>query len=387
MERIYLDNGATSFPKAPEVASEMKNYIENVGCNISRGGYTKAYDLEATIYETREMVSDFFNFGEPKNVCFTPSVTYSLNFVISGVLKKGDHVIISGVEHNAVARPVYNLRNDVEYTVSECDSEGFLDMEKFEKSFKDNTKLVVIAHGSNVCGTVQDIEKIGSICREKGVFFVVDAAQTAGIIDIDFRKCNMSGLCVPAHKGLLGPQGLGLLMVTDELAGAIDPVILGGTGSLSDLLEMPDFLPDRFEPGTLNIPGIVGLNAALRFVRETGTKQIWDHEIMLTKAFLNGLKGIDGIRVVGADDLTRRTGVVSIDFLDVDNSDASFALDDEYGIMTRCGLHCSPLAHKTLGTFPQGTVRFSFGFFNTMEDVKTALKAVGNIVIDYKKCK
>lgn len=383
MKSIYLDNGSTSFPKAPGLGDAVKSFIDNCGYNINRGGYEGAYEVADTVLETKHLLTELFNVGKgkEKNVIFTPSVTYGLNFIILGLLKPGDHVIISSMEHNAVARAVESLREKgVEVTLAECDSEGIIDLENFERCFKENTKLVVICHVSNVSGTIQDAEKIGEIAKEKGVFFVLDAAQSAGAVDIDFSKFGLSGLCVPGHKGLLGPQGIGAMILEDELAKAILPTIFGGTGSISDSLKMPDFLPDKFEPGTLNLPGIIGLNHSVKYVMSKGNDEFLSHERKLAVIFIEGIKKIDPegkkIRILGPKNISKRVGTVSLDFPEMDNSDVAFKLESEYGIMTRCGMHCAPLAHKTLGTYPNGTVRFSFGYFNTIEDVKSAIKAI-----------
>ena len=383
MKSIYLDNGSTSFPKAPGLSDSIKYFLENCGYNINRGGYEGAYEVADLVLETRRLIAELFHFDQKKarNVIFVPSVTYGLNFIILGLLKPGDHVIISSMEHNAVARACESLTAEgVEVTTVKCSEDGMLDFEEYENSFRENTKLVVMCHASNVSGTVQDAERIGKIAKEKGVFFVLDAAQSAGVIEIDFEKFNLSGLCVPGHKGLLGPQGIGAMILTDEISNAISPTIYGGTGSISDSLEMPSFLPDKFEPGTLNIPGIVGLNTSIKYVMEKGTDKILSHERQLADDFMKKIAEFDPdgkkIRIAGTKNIINKVGTVSLDFIKMDNSDVAFRLENEFGIMTRCGMHCAPLAHKTLGTYPEGTVRFSFGYFNTEEDVKEALEAI-----------
>lgn len=381
MRKVYLDNGSTSFPKAPGVAEAMSHFITEVGCNISRGGYETAYDLGDTIFETRSMLCRMFNFSEEKYVVFTPSVTYSLNFVIKGLLKSGDHVIMSSMEHNAVARPCQSLKDfGVEVTIVPCDRDGVLDIDAFKNSFKENTKLVVMSHASNVCGTVLDAEEVGKICKEKGVFFALDAAQSAGVINIDFEKFNLSALCLTGHKGLLGPQGTGALLLRHELAEALDPVISGGTGSASHLLTMPEFMPDKFEAGTLNLPGIIGLNASLEYIHRVGIDTIFETEKQLAQLFIEEIDKLPNVKIIGVRDWNKRVGTVSLDFESIDNAEVSFILDSEYGIMTRCGLHCAPLAHQTLGTYPQGTVRFAFGHKNTEEDVEYAVSAIRKIL-------
>ena len=233
-----------------------------------------------------------------------------------------------------------------------------------------------MAHGSNVCGTVQDAEAIGRICADRGVPFALDAAQTAGHLPIDFSSLHLSALAVPGHKGLLGPGGTGALLLRDDLAQRLTPLTAGGTGSASDSEYLPDYLPDKFESGTANLPGYYGWEAALRFVEETGVPALREHEMALCSRFLQGLADIPHVRLCGTRDLSRRVGVISVDFLRRDNAEAAYALEAEYGILTRCGLHCAPSAHRTLGTFPQGTVRFSLGFASTEADVDAALHAL-----------
>lgn len=381
MRKVYLDNGSTSFPKAPGVGEAMSRFITDVGCNVGRGGYETAYDLGETVFETRSRLCRLFRFDSEKNTIFTPSVTYGLNFIIGGLLKEGDHVILSSMEHNAVARPCEAAKaRGAEVSAAPCDRFGRLDLEAFRGLFRENTSLVVMAHGSNVCGTLQDAEAIGEICGERGVPFVLDAAQSAGVVPVDFRRFRLSALCVAGHKGLLGPQGIGAMLLSDELAEALSPIISGGTGSASHLLTMPDFLPDKFEAGTLNLPGIIGLNRALQFIEEIGVEEIFAHEKRLTELFLKATERLDGVRTVGLPDAEGRVGAVSLDFEEADNAEVAYLLDAEYGIMTRCGLHCAPLAHRTLGTYPQGTVRFSFGYGNTDEDVFYAAESIGHIL-------
>ena len=383
MRKVYLDNGSTSYPKAPGVGEAMSDFIIHVGCNVGRGGYETAYQMGEVIYETRQQLCELFHFPEPKNVVFTPSVTYSLNYVIRGFLKPGDHVIMSSMEHNAVARPVKAMEAaGCAVSIAPCTPEGQIIPEELEKCFRENTKLVVTTHASNVCGTILDVETMSRICHERNVPYVIDSAQSAGIIPIDFTKLGLAALCVTGHKGLLGPQGIGAMLLTDEMAQAMDPVILGGTGSASHLLTMPDFMPDKFEAGTLNLPGIVGLHAALKYLKETGIEKIRELENARVDQFIGGVTKIPGVRVIGLPTSEGRVPVVSLDFQGIDNADVSFLLDSDYGIMTRCALHCAPLAHQTLGTFPEGTVRFAFGHTTTEEEVEYAVRAISDIMGD-----
>ena len=381
MKRVYLDNGATSYPKAPGVAEAMSDYILNNGANVGRGAYESSFLAENIVYETRELIAEMFNSNKSENVVFTKNVTESLNVLIKGVLEAGDHAIVSSMEHNAVMRPLNALsKKDISFSKVKCSNLGELDPDYIRGFIKPNTKAVIMTHASNVCGTILDIETVGRICKEYGLIFIIDTAQTAGFLEIDINRLNADAIAFTGHKGLLGPQGLGGFVVTESLAKSIDTFIEGGTGSLSDQEIQPEYMPDKLEAGTINIPGIYGLNAALKFVRDTGTETIRAGEIDLVERFLTGLKEIDLIHVIGRDDIKNRTGVVSIDVPTRDNADISYKLYSEYGIATRCGMHCAPSAHQTLGTFPKGTVRFSFSHFNTIEDVDYALGALNKIL-------
>lgn len=386
MKDIYFDNSSTSFPKAPNVGRAMGEFIENGAFNINRGSYEGAYEAGSAVLDTREMLKDLFNCPNSKNVVFTPSVTYSLNFFIKGFLKPGDHVLVTSVEHNAVMRPLVQMEKlGVEFDAVPCDEEGGVTADDFRAYIKENTKAIITTHASNVCGTIIPIEEIGALCKEKGLVYAVDTAQTAGILNIDMQKANIDFLAFTGHKGLLGPQGIGGFIASDKLEGLIDPVISGGTGSLSDSEEIPDFLPDRFESGTLNLPGIIGLHQALVYLKEAGIDNMRNEKMEITKYFLDQVKEIDGVKVAGKKTVEGRLGVVSIDFEGFDNSIVSFYLSNRYKIMTRVGMHCAPRAHKTLKTFPQGTVRFSFSHFNTKEEVDICINAIKTILSDLRQ--
>ena len=376
MNTIYLDNAATSFPKPEGVSAAMKSYLDDVGATINRSVYGSAQDAGLVTLQLRERLKKLFHFPGPvTHVILTPGATWGLNMAIKGFLKPGDHCIVSSMEHNAVMRPLLQLEG-VEFDRIPCSREGLLDPADIETRIRPNTRLLVMAHGSNVCGSVQDAKAVGEICRKHGIAFLLDGAQTAGHYPINFTEFGLSALCVPGHKGLLGPSGIGALLMTDDFAKALDPIVAGGTGSASDSEYLPDYLPDRFESGTPNLPGIYGWEAALRFVEETGVEALRSHEMALCSRFLDGLEEIEGAALCGTRDLSRRVGVVSVDFLHKDNAEAAFELEMDYGILTRCGLHCAPSAHKTLDTFPRGTVRFSLGFATTEGDVDAALAAI-----------
>lgn len=386
MKDIYFDNSSTSFPKAHNVGRAMGEFIENGAFNINRGSYEGAYEAGSAVLDTREMLKDLFNCPNSKNVVFTPSVTYSLNFFIKGFLKPGDHVLVTSVEHNAVMRPLVQMEKlGVEFDAVPCDEEGGVTADDFRAYIKENTKAIITTHASNVCGTIIPIEEIGALCKEKGLVYAVDTAQTAGILNIDMQKANIDFLAFTGHKGLLGPQGIGGFIASDKLEGLIDPVISGGTGSLSDSEEIPDFLPDRFESGTLNLPGIIGLHQALVYLKEAGIDNMRKEKMEITKYFLDQVKEIDVVKVAGKKTVEGRLGVVSIDFEGFDNSIVSFYLSSKYKIMTRVGMHCAPRAHKTLKTFPQGTVRFSFSHFNTKEEVDVCIDAIKTILSDLRQ--
>ena len=376
MQTIYLDNAATSFPKPAGVSARMKEYMDSVGATINRSVYGAAQDAGLVTLRLRERLARLFSFPEkPTHVILTPGATAGLNFILKGFLRSGDHCLVSSMEHNAVMRPLLQLQG-VEFDRIPCDEEGRLDPAAMLPLIRPNTRLCVMAHGSNVCGTVQDAAAVGAICAEHGIAFALDAAQTAGHIPIDFQALHLSALCVPGHKGLLGPSGIGALLLRDDFAHALTPLLAGGTGSASDSEYLPDYLPDRFESGTPNLPGIYGFEEALRFIEETGIDALRAHELELTARFLEGLRTIPNLRLCGTEELSRRVGVISVDFTQADNAEAAFRLESEFGILTRCGLHCAPSAHKTLGTFPQGTVRFSLGFSSTAADVDAALAAL-----------
>ena len=381
MNYIYLDNASTTFPKAPTVATAMSDYITNRGININRGSYALAYDVEDIIYTTRQRLHPLFNGHDPAHVIFTQNVTMSLNMVIKGLLKAGDHVLVSSMEHNAVMRPLTQLLDKgITFDTIPCDSTGSIQMDSIEPLIRPNTVALIINHASNVCGTIQSLESIGPICKAHNLQFIVDAAQTAGVIPIDVKACHIDALCFTGHKGLLGPQGIGGIILTKEMAQNLTPLIAGGTGSFSHLETMPTHMPDAFESGTLNLPGIIGLNEGLAYIESQGMENIHNHELALTQAFLEGLQSIDGINIVGKQNIQDRTAVVSITIDGMDPANIAYELESTYHIMTRVGLHCAPRAHQTLRTYPEGTVRFSFGYANTHKDVESALSALNTIV-------
>lgn len=377
---VYLDNAATSYPKAPGVASAMADYVEKVGATINRSSYAAAQEAGLVTLSLRERLCRLFNHPDPTHAVLTPGATAGLNMVIKGLFRPGDHCLVSSMEHNAVMRPLVQLeREGVAFERIPCDAQGRLRLEALPGMIKLNTRLVVMAHGSNVCGTVQDAEAVGKICRERGVPFALDAAQTAGHIEVDFERFGLSALVVPGHKGLLGPQGIGALLLDADFARRLTPLVAGGTGSASDSEELPDWMPDRFESGTPNMPGVYGWEAALGWLENTGIETLENHEKTLSKRFMEGIYGLKNVKLYGATVPEGRTGVFSVGFLNCDNAEAAWRLEREFGILTRCGLHCAPSAHKTLGSFPEGSVRFSTGWANTEADIDAALSAIAAI--------
>ena len=371
---IYFDNAATSFPKAPGVSDAMKFYLDSVGASINRGVYASAQEAGMKTLILREQLCSFFHHSDPNHVILTPGNTASLNYVLKGFLQTGDHVLVSSLEHNAVMRPLTQL--GVDFDRVPCDREGFLDLKAAEALIRPNTRLFVLNHASNVSGTVQDAKAVGMLCKLHSLPLVLDGAQSAGHIPVDFEDFSLSALTVPAHKGLLGPQGIGALLLSPEFAQKLSPLLAGGTGSMSDSEELPLYFPDRFEPGTPNLPGIYGWSASMDYVNQVGLSALREHELALTKRFLEGLESISNLRLVGTRDLSRRVGVIALDFANIDNAEVSDRLEQEFEILTRCGMHCAPSAHKSLGTFPQGVVRFSIGYRTTEAEVDCALRAI-----------
>ena len=381
MEKIYFDNGSTSWPKAPKVAEAMADLLTHGAFNINRGNYECAYEVEATVLDTREQLARLFHAKDSRSVIFTPGITYSLNYFIKGFLQSGDHVLVSGMEHNAVMRPLKQMEAiGVTYDVVRTEVDGTIQPEDVERAIKNNTKAIIMLHASNVCGTIVPIKAIGEICRRHHLFFVVDTAQSAGTIPVNMQECNIDFLAFTGHKGLLGPQGIGGFLISEELNDQMKPYIAGGTGSQSDVLQMPESLPDKYESGTMNLPGIIGLHAALSYIEETGIKTIHRKKLELTQYFLENLKEFSNIRIVGKEGMKDRVAVVSLDFVQEDNAVIAFELEQNYGIMTRVGLHCAPIAHRTLHTYPQGTVRFAFSASNTRDEIDQCIEGFREIL-------
>lgn len=379
-ERIYLDNASTTFPKPPIVAKAVYSYMTEAGTNIGRGDYSSAYGVEDAVFETRELLCELLGGEDPSQVVFTRNVTESINLLLKGFLQPGDHVVVTNMEHNAVMRPLTQLTaKGITFSRAICSPEGNLDPSEIERLVTPRTKLVLTTHASNVCGTATPIREIAKVCRAHGVRYAVDAAQTAGVMPINARAWGIDAVCFTGHKGLLGPQGIGGIVFTGDFSNEVSVLVAGGTGSSSDLEEMPPFMPDRLEAGTPNLPGIVGLGAGIEWINSKGIDAIREHELMLTGRLMEGMAPLEEaglVRIVGKKDLTRRTGVVSIQTPRHELAQIAHSLDSKYGIQVRVGLHCAPSAHKTLGTFPTGTIRFSMGWANTKKDIDRAIKAL-----------
>ncbi|MDR2934732.1 MAG: aminotransferase class V-fold PLP-dependent enzyme [Candidatus Adiutrix sp.] len=377
---IYFDHASTSHPKAPGVARAMLEILERGCFNINRGGYSGAYGVAALVFEAREKIAALFDCPSARQVVFTGGLTQSLNMALKGLLRPGDSVVATQMEHNAVVRPLAQLKaQGVGVEFARCGRDGRLDLADMESRITGRTRLVVMSQASNVCGVILPVREVGGICRERGVPLLVDCAQTAGVIPVSMRRDNIDLLAFSGHKGLLGPQGLGGLVLSQKIADEMVPLVAGGTGSHSHKADMPAELPDRLEAGTLNLPGIAALSAALDYINETGLDRIYAREMALLDRLATGLKAIPGARLAGPEDPADKCAVAALDFPGLDNAEVAARLDEEFGIMTRCGLHCAPAAHEALGTFPRGLVRCSLGHKNTEAEVDEFLAALSRI--------
>jgi cysteine desulfurase family protein len=377
---IYFDNAATSWPKPPETTAAMQNYLQNIGGSPGRSGHRLSVEAARIVYDTREKLAQLFNVADPLRIVLTRKATEGLNIDVFGFLKPGDHVITSGMEHNSVMRPLRAMEaRGVAITVVPCAIDGLIDPEDIVKAIKKNTKAIFITNASNVTGTVMPVSDIGRITREHGLVLCVDAAQTAGCYPIDVAEMNVDLLAFTGHKALFGPSGTGGLYIREGLEKSIEPICVGGTGSRSEVEEQPDFMPDRFEAGTPNTVGIAGLKAGVEFVLSKGVAQIKNREEKLVKLFIEGVSDLPGIILYGQKSAEPRTPVVSFNIAGMDPAAAALELDEQFGIMSRSGLHCAPAAHKTIGTYPMGTVRFSFSCFNTEEQIISSIEALREI--------
>lgn len=381
---IYLDNGATTFPK-PKVVTDkiMECYLGYAG-NPGRSGHKLAMKMDLEIYETREKICKLINGTEVLNVIFTFNATDSLNLAIKGVLEEGDHVITTSMEHNSVLRPLNQLRKEgkIELSIVYADDKGYIDPQKIFEALTPNTKMIVTTHMSNVFGTIVDIKAIGDFCKENNILYLVDASQSIGVLDIDVQAMNIDLLAFPGHKALFGPMGTGALYIKEGII--VKPLKEGGTGSYSHSIDQPDLYPDSLESGTPNGVGIIALGKGIDFINEVGLENIRNHEMSLKNHFIELLKDNEDVILYGTLD-DRQGAVVSLNVKDMDSSEISYILSDEFDIYTRPGFHCAPLAHKTMGTEELGAIRFSFGYYNTLEEIEKTVEALLNIIERNKK--
>lgn len=378
IKEYYFDNSATSHPKPQTVREKVSEALLDFNGNPGRSGYKKAVKIDREIYNTRAKIAEFFNIKNPLQIAFTANASESLNFAVKGAGLHDCHVITSVLEHNSVLRPLHFLEDEKNVSLSFAEpkenSEEFI--KNISSLIREDTKAVVINHISNVTGYIADIEKIGKLCREKNLLFIVDASQSAGFADIDVEKQNINILCFTGHKSIFGIQGTGGIYVEEGIK--LNPLLEGGTGSFSKLPRQPESMPELLECGTLNTPGILSMGAGIDFINSIGLNKIREHETKLTKLFIEKISDLKNVIIYGEKNIERGP-VVSININGVPSSDLSAVLDEEYNICTRSGFHCAPLAHKYLGTYDYGCVRFSFGYFNTEEEILYAADAVKEI--------
>ncbi|HTC21018.1 MAG TPA: aminotransferase class V-fold PLP-dependent enzyme [bacterium] len=377
-KEIYLDCAATSRQKPPQVLKAVVQFAAEVGVSHGRGTYRPGIAANELVFGTRASLAKLFHIQRSDRILYTKNVTEAINTALKGFLKNGDHVVLSSMEHNAVIRPLNKLKaaRSIEYTIVPANNSGRLNPYDFEKALKPNTRLVCLVHASNVTGNLNPVAEVGEMCAKKGIAFLVDAAQTAGGVPIDMQAMNIDFLCFTGHKGLMGPTGTGGLAVSPKWN--LDSFIEGGTGSNSDKEEQPAQWPDKFESGTQNYWGLAGLKASVDFLLKTSVQAVRRKEEILTSQFIKEVEKIGGIKLYGlpAGAEKERVAVISLNVEGKDPSEVGYELDERYGIMTRVGLHCAPLAHRTIGTYPIGTVRFSFGYYNTEKEVEKAIKAL-----------
>lgn len=380
--KIYLDNAATSYPKPAAVYDAVMNYMINIGANPGRGGYENSIKGNRVVFECRKLIADFFKYNKPENVIFTSNITESLNILLKSVIKDGWHIITSTMEHNSVLRPLSSISRykNITLDIIPCSEDGFIDISRIKEKIKPETRLIILSHSSNVTGAVQPLADIGKLCHDKNIYFIIDTAQTAGVLDLNFHELHCSALAFTGHKSLLGPQGIGGFIIDDNLNREASTFIEGGTGSLSESIIQPDFLPDKFESGTLNSPAIAGLAEGIKFINREGISAIEQKERYLHNIFIEKLSDMKYVTVYNSNIEFPSTSVVSLNSDKISNAELGFILDRDYGVMARTGLHCAPLAHKTIGTFPEGTIRFSIGYFNDKKDINYTVDSIYRII-------
>lgn len=376
MKRIYLDNAATSFPKAPGVGDSIKQYLEEGVINSNRTESNLSFSLFETLYSLREKIAHIYSYPHPETICFTKNATEAINCIIKGLLSPQDHCILSSNEHNAVMRPI--VQSNISYSLINSDEKGFNDYSNLSSIVRKNTKATFISLSGNVSGAVQELEEISEFCTKHSILLFIDAAQGSPFVPISMEELNISGICFTCHKGFLGPEGVGGYILKKDLALKINPLISGGTGSQSDSIFVPTTLPDRLSAGTENIPGLIGVNHALNYLL-SNFDTLRKNEMDMTHRLIDGILSLDKYRLVGAGINDKRTSVVSITSSFIDNATLSSLLLERGNIETRVGLHCAVMAHKSLKTFPSGTLRFSTGPFTTKDEIDTTLTLLKEI--------
>lgn len=376
---IYFNNAATTYPKPEEVYKEVDSFFRNEGVNPGRSQGVKTMNINRRIFNTREKIAQFFGIKDSSRFIFTSGATESLNLASKGFLKKGDHVVSTKLEHNSVIRPLNKLQKEGRITVTFIDfnKEGFVELNSIKQAVEDNTSLIILSHASNVLGTINNIAEISNFAKENNIKVLIDAAQTAGVLDINLNKLDVDMMSVPGHKSLFGPPGIGGLYIAENLK--LDTLMEGGTGSNSLNTYQPEIMPDKFESGTLNTLGIIGLGAGIDFINKIGQAEIYQHEMKLLDKFIKALRDIKDILIYGTTNLDKKVGVVSINLMNLSANRFAHLLQNEYNISVRGGLHCAPLLHKAMQTDQKGMVRFSFSYFNTLQEINEALNVIETI--------
>ena len=387
MPKCYLDHASTTRYKPPQVYEAIMDTMKNNGCSPGRGSYRDALQAGRIVLNSRKLVAQLFNVPDVRQVVFTPGITWSINMCLRGLLQTGDHVITTSMEHNAMSRPLrsLSLERGVDITWLQANRYGEIDLAELESQIKPQTRVIAINHGSNTIGTILPLDKISAIAQRHHVFLIVDCAQTAGYCDIDFNELKLDVLAFTGHKALLGPPGTGGMILSTRASQAIRPIIAGGTGSHSDYELQPEKMPEKFESGTTNTPGIAGLGAGIQYLLDQGLATIRNHEQQLLKVLVAGLETIEGVTVWRARSLEQQVPTLLIAIEGLDMGMASLILDDRFGIMTRSGIHCSPLSHQTIGSYPHGGIRLSIGWSNTLEDIQYALDCIRQIAAEERE--
>ncbi len=382
---IYLDHAATSWPKPREVFEAMSGFMEHAGGNPGRSGHRLSIAAARVVFQAREAVAELFGVPDPLRVIFTHNVTYALNLVLNGFPKPGDRVVTTSMEHNSVMRPLRALESEgVRVEIVPCRPDGSLDLELMRQALSQQTRLVAMTHASNVVGTILPVEKVAQLAHDAGAFLLVDAAQTAGVVPLDLPSSGIDFLAFTGHKGLQGPTGTGGLALGERVKiDELEPLVRGGTGSKSEFEEQPGMLPDKFESGTGNSVGIAGLGAGVRWVLSRGVECIHEQETSIKDQLMRGLMNIPGVTVYGPTDHIPATAVVSCRVRGKRVSEVGLELDEQYDILSRVGLHCAPSAHRTIGTFPEGTIRLAPGFMTSKADLQAVLCAFEKVVVQH----